>query len=302
MSFSSTTKKELCRTPAAKKCCALAEACGVLLYCNTFSPREIRIITESRDFAARLPALFARCFGVTFDRLPPEDQEGKLQLGMTEPRKTAAIFGQYGCLGERSVTLHINFGVLEDDCCRTAFFRGAFLAGGSVTNPEKRYHLELVTSHYKVSREMLVLLRDAGFSPKETTRGANQIIYFKQSESIEDFLTLIGAPVAATQVMTAKVEKDLRNRVNRRVNCDAANVDKTVEAAQEQIEAIRRIEAGEGLFTLPDKLRKTAALRLEFPELTLDQLAQRFDPPVSKSCLYHRLRKLTELGGGRNTL
>ncbi|MDD4715469.1 MAG: DNA-binding protein WhiA [Oscillospiraceae bacterium] len=299
MSFSSATKKELCRISATKKCCALAEACGVLLYCNAFAPNQVRIITESRAFAARLPILFQNVFGVAFDALPGTEQRGKLQLVITDPEKIARMFDLYGCMGERNVALHINFGILEEECCRAAFFRGAFFAGGSVTNPEKRYHLELVTSHYKVSKEMLVLLRDAGFSPKETSRGANQIIYFKQSEAIEDFLTLIGAPVAATQVMTTKVEKDLRNRVNRRVNCDAANVDKAVEAALEQIEAIRRLEAEGGLGALPEKLQTTAALRLEYPELTLAQLAERFDPPVSRSCLYHRLKKITELAGRR---
>lgn len=296
MSFSSETKRELCRVPVERKCCALAEACGVLLYCNAFSQHGVRVITESRDFATRLPRLFQKAFHVGFDRFPDIEQPGKLQLAITDPDKLMRIFDIYGYSGAHTVALHINFAHLEDTCCRNAFFRGAFLAGGSVTDPEKRYHLELVTSHYNVSREMTTLLREESFSPKETERNANYIVYFKQSEAIEDFLTTIGAPVAATQVMTAKVEKDLRNRVNRRVNCDAANLDKAVEAAQEQLEAIRCIQSTlGGLEALPDKLRETAILRMENPELTLTQLAERFDPPVTKSCLHHRLRKLTEL-------
>lgn len=138
-----------------------------------------------------------------------------------------------------SLANHVNFAVLEEPCCRAAFLRGAFLAGGSVTDPRKAYHLELSTSHYNVSREVPALMREAGFQPKEATRKANYIAYFKQSERIEDFLTAIGAPLAAMEIMNAKLEKNLRGSVNRRVNCDAANLDKAVEAAQVQLEAIR---------------------------------------------------------------
>ncbi|MFQ9411399.1 MAG: DNA-binding protein WhiA [Evtepia gabavorous] len=126
---------------------------------------------------------------------------------------------------------HINFGMLEETHCRLSFLRGAFLAGGSVTDPQKGYHLELATTHLRVSRELDTLLLELGYAPKETTRKANYITYFKQSEAIEDLLTAIGAPVSAMELMNAKAEKLLRNGVNRRVNCEAANVDKTVDAA-----------------------------------------------------------------------
>ena len=193
------------------------------------------------------------------------------------------------------MTLHVNYGVLEDDEDRIAFLRGAFLAGGSVTDPAKRYHLELTTSHYKVSRETYALLMDVGFSPKALTRGGSSIIYFKQSDYIEDFLTAIGAPVCAMGVMEAKVEKDLRNGVNRRVNCETANLTKVVDASMEQIAAIRRLEEAGKLDELPVKLRQTAGLRMENPEATLTELAEMLDPPVSKSALNHRMRKLIEL-------
>ena len=143
---------------------------------------------------------------------------------------------------------------------------------------------------------MSALLREAGFFPKETTRKSHYITYFKQSETIEDFLTGIGAPLSAMAVMNAKAEKAVVGGVNRRVNCDAANLDKAVEAAQEQIEAIHRLEEWGMLDELPPKLRATAEVRLAHPELTLSQLAEALDPPVTKSCLNHRLRKLMELG------
>ena len=133
------------------------------------------------------------------------------------------------------LVLHVNFGLLEDECCRTAFVRGAFLAGGSVTDPEKRYHLELATSHTQASREVSALLTEMGFLPHSVRRSGSSVIYFKQSEHIEDLLTTIGAPVAAMDIMTAKVDKEIRNGANRAMNCDMANVNKTVDAALEQI-------------------------------------------------------------------
>lgn len=295
MSFSSNVKSELCREPMSRRSGVLAEAYGVLLYCNTFSATLIRIITESQEFAARLPKLFKKAFGVNFDFEPEPESAGKLQFCITDADKIHKIFSMFGASAKSDITLHVNYGVLEDEEDRIAFLRGAFLAGGSVTDPAKRYHLELTTSHYKVCRETYALIMDVGFSPKALTRGGSSILYFKQSDYIEDFLTAIGAPVCAMGVMEAKVEKDLRNGVNRRVNCETANLTKVVDASMEQIAAIRRLEESGKLDELPVKLRQTAGLRLENPEATLTELAEMLDPPVSKSALNHRMRKLIEL-------
>lgn len=296
MSFAAQAKSELCRAGLSRKCCAQAEAYGVLLFCNLFSAGEIRVMTENEHFCTRLPVLFKKAFKVEFDRLPTTDSTGKRTYAITDPEKLAVIRQAYGMDGVGAVANHINFAVLEENCCRLAFLRGAFLAGGSVTDPEKSYHLELATSHFNVSREVLALMQECGFHPKQATRKSNYIAYFKRSEDIEDFLTGIGAPIAAMDIMNAKVEKTLRGSVNRRVNCDAANLDKAVEAAQSQLEAIRVLEQTGQLDSLPDKLREAARLRLDHPEDTLIQLAQQCDPPITKSALNHRLRKLVELG------
>ncbi len=296
MSFSYDTKNELCRLPVQRLCCARAEAYGILLYCSTFHTGEVRVVTENPNFAARLPRLFHRAFGLRFDRQPePEQQEGKRVFQLTDGKKLDHIINLLGYDPRQNPVLHINFGMLEEECCRSAFLRGVFFAGGSITDPAKRYHLELTTSHMQVSRELDVLLRECGYPPKSVSRNGSFVTYFKQSHQIEDFLTLIGAPVAAMNVMTAKMEKDLRNSVNRRLNCDSANLDKAVGAAQEQLEAIRKLEAAGVLEKQPEKLRQTASLRAANPELTLSELAEEFDPPVTKSCLNHRLRKLVEL-------
>ena len=294
MSFSTQVKAELCRAPLNRKCCAQAEAYGVLLYCSLSTPAEVRITTESPEFAARLPQLFQKAFQVRFDRLPAEGA-GKRIFSITQPDKLSALWSVFGHDPAEAPVHHINYAVLEEDHCRTAFLRGAFLAGGSVTDPAKRYHLELATSHLSVSRELHALLLEMGFSPKESRRKANAITYFKQSDAIEDFLTAMGAPLAAMELMNAKAEKDLRGSINRRVNCDAANLDKAVDAAQGQIEAIYKLEERGMLENLPDKLKEAVDLRMAHPELTLSQLAELCDPPVSKSAFNHRLRKLMEL-------
>ncbi len=296
MSFSAQVKGELCRQNIGRRCCAQAEAYGILLYCNTFHSRQVRIITGSPDLKVRLPVLFKKAFRLSFDEVPPQE-EGKGTFLIQDPDKLRAIFDAFGHEMDTAPSVHVNFAVLEEDHCRTAFFRGAFLAGGSVTDPAKGYHLELATAHYHVGREVPVLLREAGFEAKETTRKGNYITYFKQSDHIEDFLTAIGAPVSAMEVMTSKLERDLRGSVNRRVNCDSANLDKTVAAAQSQIDAIARLREQGKLEGLPDKLRQTARLRLDNPELTLSQLSELFQPPISRSALNHRLRKLVELAG-----
>ncbi len=293
MSFSGDVKQEVCRVPLSRECCAQAEAYGVLLYCNTFQAGQVRIVTESEAFAQRLPILFKKAFQLAFDRLP--EGAGKRIFAVEDPDKLAVIRQTFGA-DPRALALHLNFAAVEEACCRASFLRGAFLAGGSVTDPRKGYHLELATSHQSVSREVLALMRELGQEPKAAQRKGNAVIYFKQSDKIEDFLTCIGAPLAAMEVMNAKLERDLRGSVNRRVNCDAANLDKAVEAAMAQVEAIRRLEEAGTLTTLPDKLREAAALRLAHPEDTLAQLAEQCDPPITKSALNHRLRKLVELG------
>lgn len=294
MSFAGDVKTELCRGKLGDKSAAQAEACGVLLYCNRFTLDQVKIVTESPAFAKRLPGLFRKAFDLTFDEKGDPGTPGKRIFTIGDRAKLALLW-EVCAFDPSDPAHHINFGLLEDGPCRVAFLRGAFLAGGSVTDPQKGYHLELATTHLRVSRELHTLLLELGYTPKETTRKANYITYFKQSEAIEDFLTAIGAPIAAMELMNAKAEKLLRNGVNRRVNCEAANVDKTVDAALEQRQAIQALREAGTLDTLSPKLREAAALREAHPELSLAQLAALCDPPVTKSSLSHRLRKLIQL-------
>ena len=295
MSFSSDAKAELCQLRIDKKSVAAAECYGVLLYASCFSAREARIITASDAFAQRLPRLFRRAFSLDFDAVPEAGKGGKKTFLISDRDKLARVFSAFGADPASTLTHHVNFGALEDEGCLEAFVRGAFLAGGSVTDPDKRFHLELATAHQSVSREMYTVLLDLGFSPKESSRQGNALLYFKKADAIADFFTTLGAPVTAMGIMTAKVEREMRNTVIRQINCDSANTDKTVAAAKEKIEAIRRYAREFGLESLPEPLHGTALLRITNPEASLADLARLSLPPVSKSCLSHRLRKIMEL-------
>lgn len=296
VSFSAAAKSEICRAFPGKPCCALAEAFGVLLFCNSFGADGIRIITESREFAMRLPKLFWKAFNVDFDVFPSLAAPGKLVFLITDPEKLAVIMESYGFDPKDTLSLHVNMPVVESECCRAAFLRGAFLAGGSVTDPAKGYHIEITTTHQSVARETYALVEEAlHFYPKNATRNGAQVLYIKQSDRISDFLTCIGAPVSGMGITEAKLEKELKNKVNRRCNCDEANTSKVVEAAQEQLAAIRILREKGMVETLPQKLLQALEAREANPESNLTELASMMEPPITKPAMNHRLKKLVEL-------
>ena len=296
LSFSASAKAEVCRVQPQKRCCALAECFGILLFCNSFHRDGVKIITESREFAQLLPKLFKKAFGLTFDVLPQEDGDRKLVFRIQDHQKLETIMDAYGFSREDTLALHVNLPVVEEECCKAAFLRGAYLAGGSVTDPGKGYHMELATTHISVAKETFALMWDVmGFQPKTAERAGGQVLYLKQSELISDFLTYLGAPVAAMGIMEARLEKELNNKVNRRCNCDDANTSKVVEAAQEQLSAIRILRERGQLEKLPAKLLQAATAREENPESALTELAGMMDPPISKPAMSHRLKKLVEL-------
>lgn len=296
ISFSSTAKAEICRVLPQKKCCALAQCFGILLYCNSFGAKGIRIITESREFAQSLPKLFKKAFGISFDTIPDEDSLGKLFFQITDGDKLSTVMSAYGFDVKDTLALHVNLPIVEEDCCKASFLRGAFLAGGSVTDPIKGYHMEITTTHRSVARETEALIREVlEFSPKTAQRGGGQVLYIKQSELISDFLTFLGAPVAAMGIMEARLEKELNNKVNRRCNCDDANTSKVVEAAQEQLSAIRILRNRGVVAKLPAKLQQAIKAREQNPEASLTELASMMQPAISKPAMNHRLKKIVEL-------
>ena len=279
-----------------RHCCALAECFGILLFCNSFQSDGIKIITESREFAYILPKLFKKAFDLPFDSYPSLASPGKLVFQIWEESKIARIMEAFGFSAEDTLSLHVNYPVVEEECCKAAFLRGAFLAGGSVTDPEKGYHMELSTTHQSVARETNLLLRETmSFAPKMAKRGGGQVLYLKQSEQISDLLTYLGAPVAAMGIMETRLEKELNNKVNRRCNCDDANTSKVVEAAQEQLAAIRILREAGAVEKLPEKMKQAALARENNPSASLSELAAMMEPAITKPAMNNRMKKLVQL-------
>ncbi|HJC12778.1 MAG TPA: DNA-binding protein WhiA [Candidatus Agathobaculum intestinigallinarum] len=297
MSFSTEVKNELCRVSMQRVCCTRAEAYGALLHASAFSHKEIRLNTENAAVARRLQALLQRAFFVVCE---PQRVGQKHQLILTGAEQIGRIFDALGYDRKSHITYHLNRNVLEEDCCIASFLRGAFLMAGTVAGPDKKSHLELKTARQSLAGEETSLLLDLGLSPKQMRRASAHILYFKDGTSVEDFLTRIGAPRAAMELMEAKVEKNIRNTINRQVNCETANLVKAADASARQIAAIRAVLDAHGEEGFPENLRETVRLRLEYPTDSLAELAQRFDPPISKPGLSHRLKKIIELASKEN--
>ncbi len=296
LSFSQRAKAEICESLPSQRCCCQAMAFGILLYCNTFNDEVVRIVTESREFALLLPRLFKRAFRMEFDEFPSMAAPGKLVFQITDRDKLEFLLNSYGFDPESTLALHVNLSVLEEEHCREAFLRGAFLAGGSVTDPEKGYHLEIATGHRAVCRETYALLEEVmGFYPKRSARGANAVLYLKQSDNISEFLSRLGAPISGMGIIQARLEKELNNKVNRRCNCDDANTSKVVDAAQAHLSAIRILRQRGQVEQLPEKLLQALIAREENPEASLTELAAMMIPPITKPAMNHRLKKLVEL-------
>ena len=187
---------------------------------------------------------------------------------------------------------------MADECCKVAFLKGAFLTCGTVNDPNKNYHLEFVVPYLNLSRDLMLFINDydeLDVEPKSITRNSNYVIYFKVSESIEDLLTVMGAFNSSLEVMGVKMYKDMRNNVNRRLNFENANLDKTLGAAQKQVDAIMHIKDTVGLSYLSDELKELAEIRLENPYISLRELGDMLSVPLSRSGVNHRLKRICEI-------
>ena len=182
----------------------------------------------------------------------------------------------------------------EKECCRKALIRGAFLGGGTIIDPKKNYNLELVAPDEELAQEMRKLLQEAGFGFSLARRKAKYVLYMKNSESISDFLSYIGAFQAQMELLNIKIEKEIRNEFNRATNSEIANLEKTIHAAVEQIKVIEKIDKTMGIEKLPEDLREVARLRLSHKDLSLSELGALMDPPMTKSGVNHRLKKLMQ--------
>lgn len=293
MSFSQKVKEELCIQPMDKRCCILAESYGILLFANVFRADEIRLITQNEGLANRAGKLFSHAFGIHVPALR-NAENGRYILKIGDATSVFRVFDTLD-LDPDVTGIRLNTALVEQPCCQGAFLRGAFLSGGCVASPDTRYHLEFSTPYRSFCDALASLLERLSLTPRVTMRAGKYMIYFKRSEAIEEILTRAGAHQAALAFMQAKVVKEVRNSVNRYVNCETANISKTVEAARVQTQAIRRLSESGQLEAFPEMLRLTAQLRLENPEASLSALGRMFSPPVNRATLNYRLKKLMEL-------
>ncbi len=298
MTFSEKVKKELCRLEENKLCCQRAEAYGMALFGKSFCADAISLHTINREVAERYADRLVCLTGsiVTITEVERSaDGDKVLYIVETEDESDRKNTLEYFSHTAASAKTGIHTALLENDCCKRAFLRGCFLACSSITNPEKGYHLEFVVPNPRLSEDLLTLMLEMGIHAKATKRKGNDVIYLKESENIEDLLTLMGAMKSTMELMNVKIYKDVRNKVNRVTNCETANIGKTVVASSNQIEAINWIAQHKGLDYLSDELRQIAELRLDNPEMSLSELCEIYGTGLSKSGMNHRLKKITEI-------
>jgi len=292
MSFATEVKKELLHASEQHgACCAESQLYGMLLFGREFSARGMSLRTENRALAEYA---CAQLHEVAAAHLEPHGRKWEVSIPRKEERlRLLERFGH----GGNELTLRIvreNF-TCED--CPAAFLRGAFLSCAAVSAPQRQYHLEFYVGYRTLARELCALLTECELPPKLCQRKGVWLAYYKDSSQIEDVLAFLGARLAMLDLVNAKIEKDMRNNVNRTVNFELANVNRSAGAAAAQLLAIARLRANPGLEALPETLREAALLREANPEASLQELCELAAAPVTRSGMNHRLKRLEELAG-----
>ncbi|MCQ4022247.1 MULTISPECIES: DNA-binding protein WhiA [unclassified Ruminococcus] len=301
MSFSFETKKELCSFVNQNAVSLRAECYGLLLFAKLFSHDNIIFNTENPYTAARFMDLMVEAFNAITEKKTAltgkKDRERLFTLSIPLESDCKRIFSELGH-SRRSVSLRINRANLEDDMSVASFLRGAFLCCGSVSDPKKDYHLEFSVPYKNACNDLCRVISEVssrGKEPKQLMRKGVYVAYIKDSEEIADLLALMGAPIASMNLMQEKILKSIRNDVNRKMNSEMANINKTAKASAVQLEAIEKIKRLRGLDSLPDDLRSIADLRIEYPEHSLRDLGEMLLPPISRSGANHRMKRILEI-------
>ncbi len=299
MSFSAEVKKELSSIENIAPCCRHAMAYGMLLFGRSFNSREISITTEHECVAKKYAELLKECTGTEAEL--SLSQKGKYSIHLTESNLIKNVLGTF-YIDDGFTISRINRANLlnenEDkeseilNCCNGAFLRGAFLSCGTITDPNKSYHLEFVVPFKTLSLDLMKILSEYDLKAKHMTRRGVNVIYLKDSCCIEDLLNIMGAKLSAFEIMNIKIYKDIRNTTNRQTNFSCANISRTVSASIEQSAAIEKMIKNNTFSILPLELQEFAKLRLDNPEASLRELGEMTAPPISRSAVNHRLKKL----------
>ena len=282
MSFSGEVKEELAKHISPARHCQIAELAAILHYCGQYGRDDdgfytIGFQTENEAVVRKSFTLLKKTFNIESDlALNRQEMDG--------------ILKKFGNLEEPVSRI-----LLKNSCCQRAFLRGAYLSVGSMSDPSKSYHLEFDCTDAAKARQLQEVMGNFDIESKIILRKKYHVVYLKEGSGIVDLLNVCEAPVALMNLENLRILKEMRNSVNRRVNCETANIAKTVNAAAKQVEDIEYIRSHYGLQNLPVALREMAEIRLEFPDIPLKELGECFNPPIGKSGVNHRLRKLNEL-------
>lgn len=294
MSFSSDTKNEIAQRRLNRPCCVKAAVYGISCFSKYFDARGVVLQTELEDVAQYARRMFHRCGieGTITKKLRPS---GMLyEFAVKEEGQVAKLHELLGTTGHE-INLQIDPGLLQCPCCVSAYIGAAFLCSGTMTDPQKEYNMEFLSPRRNLSKDFEALLAEHEFVPHRTQRKSVNVVYVKASGHIEDLLTFIGAPGAAMKIMDQKVYNSMRNQCNRLNNCETANMQKRIDANAAALKAIRYLEQQNALDALNEPLRQAAEMRRRMPDASLSELAAASDPPLSKSGLSHRLKKLEAL-------
>lgn len=309
MSFSSRTKNEISRLPIEERCCSLAELAAIIRMSGTIQISgmkrlSLKFVTENAAIARRIFTLIKILYNTDLEVMVRRNRQLKKNnnylIVVADTKITKRILKDVGLIidgvnSNYNVRYRIPDSLIEKRCCKRAYIRGAFLGGGSISNPEKSYHLEFVTNSEDHSNDLLEIINSFDLNSRVVTRKDNFVIYLKEGEQIVDILNIIGAHQALLKFEDIRVFKDVRNNINRIVNCETANLSKTINASIRQVENIEYIDNRIGIDKLPKNLQEIARLRLENRDASLKELGTMLKSPVGKSGVNHRFRKIENI-------
>ena len=293
MSFSQEVKNEILRHRISKPCCNVAAAYAVACFGKYFDDRGMVLQTENEGVALFAQKAYRRC-GLQGEIIRKERPTGAVfEFSIQDACQIEKMLELFGHTG-RETTLRIRGENFKCQKCMQTFIATAFLCCGTMTDPEKSYNLEFLSTRHSLSQQLEAMLAEHDFHPHRALRKGANTVYVKAADHIEDLLTFMGAGGAAMRIMDQRMYNEVRNKTNRLSNCETADLGKSVQAAVQVQLAIEKLEEAGALATLPEALRQTAKVRMQYPDLPLAKLAQKMDPPVSKAGLSHRLKRIQE--------
>lgn len=295
-SFSEFTKNELFKRGNSNDCCDFAELSGMMLFGSNITLKRIRFATENEDVLERYITL-ADKFDMKVGVTRTSDLSSRCLVVISDKDDISRLAERLGIIDIATglIKYRISGEVIKNECCVRAFVKGAFLGGGTVIDPKKAYNLEILTPYMGLHNDFIDLLTKSGFEFKTVKRKSKYVLYTKRSEVIEDFLSFIGAFNAQMELINIKIDKEIHNSFNRSINIESANYDKTIDASVKHIKAIEKIDNKIGLDELPPDLKEIAILRLANKSMSLQELGKLLNPPLGKSGVNHRLKKIIDI-------